>query len=1577
MSRVLILDDDMLFCRTLRDGLLLTRDLDVNDVDLANTAERATQRMIRAMDARVPYDIMLVDQYLGNNTDGIQVMADLRRISPSTDAIVFTGMGDPGSGQRAYTFGAARYLQKPFEIDELILIMGSLKEWRQVQHERTWMQSLIQINEAAEKQQEFSEVARVIVEGSLGLGFDRAVLFWIPERQPSHHLEMVGMCMAGRDTIPDFPGRRFRVDESPYVLAAQSSRDVLYFYKRSEGEGVIEKYFGSEHFPAPVGEWACLPLWANERFSGILMLDYADREMTLSDDQRKLLQLYDRQVTAILERARLFGRVLHNRKEIQRINQIGKQITVHIDEVDMLLEETRAQIGERFNVENFFIALVNEETQRLEFRLHYEGGRRRPQHTRNLQAGLCGHIITSQMRQPLYLADGSQLYCERMGIRPYGNPAKCWLGIPLWVVNRPIGVMVIQSYSQPYLYSPDDINLLDAVADQIAGAIYVARIVERDQERLNLLQRASAELVRLLNEKEEWMWRALLNIISANYGLKFNRAWLFLSEAEGTRLAGVLGVGHLDRAAAQRDWKRDLRQKKTFDRFLEQLRSGELLITPLEQATLELEFSVSDEEEDVFYRVLRQGQRICLSEDDAARMLPAAFTGRFNPGGCAVVPFRAGDSIIGLVIVDNRHNGEPVEDEALDRLETFLNMAGLVYLNERRRGAQQALLNATHVVARQNEKVHLGDTLSQLCEAARLVTNADWVIVYPLRESGPDEFDVRNIGRSGVLLSPPKQVKSKPRQRGVSAYILRTGRLVIDDIHADQRIVDGDPLEQHSFIQREGIRAFIGLPVLDQLTGVPLGVMYIDYHKSQCFSDEDLQRAETFSNLAGVAIRNARSAALGQSSQRELNILQQVLKGALSNPDEGVVIRTLLNGMRELLQSATVICRVILAHWETLVEGDAPVLVLRSFVSGADIAVVEDQLEYREHDWVQKVIEGESLDLLEENTRVLMPIRTGIRCLGVLDVRDPNEQIDPKRQRTLERIAAIAALALDNARRQSNLVSALKGVKAFTGPSGLTDTLKAIVEQIRVVSPDISALTIWYMDMRSGTVKLGPTFGVRYSERMLPDSQPEGSVVKTVMDSRETIWAEDALKEKRLGNQFVYREGIYSVAAFPLITEGESVGAMFFNYRHAHHFTLEERSLFSLLTEIVAASIRDASQLEDRQRESERLELTLRITDAIGTSLDQNQVIDKALTRLHGIMSYLQTSLCLLLYQENDRVLEFVPVSMKFYPVDNPEELNRRFLLLNERAIAARVARQSLREKRIIDLIVDDVSIDSDYRKMIHNTRSELAVSLVGSDKLLGVLVLESPIPGVFEQEEIRLVVGVAQQISLAIERIQQINRLQFKETVATATAWATEIAHDINREIGRIRDQVYWIKQSLNDPERILQSLERIGQSASKLSSVGPLGNMADKPLDVNQDIRTWVDSFILNSEAPVDTVFELCSEEVIIETNTVGLQRVMRHLVRNAIQSMNDGGMLTIRTIHSPEEYLEIQVEDTGPGISAEVQPLIFQQPVTTKEGRGGFGLLLVRQIVEGMGGAIWARPQEPARGAVFCIRLPLRHL
>jgi len=1572
MRRILLLDDDDFFCRTLRELLLRTPNIPAGEVETATSAEAAIQKVIQSAEEKRPFDIFLIDQYLRGQEDGIETMAVLRRISPTTDAIVLTGMGDPSSGQRAYSAGASRYLQKPFESEELFSILRSLEEWRQVQRERDWMQALIEITEAAEQVHGFEEVAQVIVEGAIRLGFARARLFWVPAWLVSSESEMVGICMAGEDCLPDFNGRRFQIEESPYAVEARQSSSLLLFQRRWKGAGVMEKHFGEERFPPPAGEWACLPLWSGERFSGILTLDNRDHDVRLSDDQRKLLELYSRQAVAMLERARLFGRERHSRREIELINEISKQIMIYVDDPDRLLEQIRGQIGQRFNVDNFFVALINEDTQKLDFRLHYERGRRQQRHWRPVHGGLAGHMVRTQARQPLYLPAGTQDYCAENGIQAYGEPARCWVGIPLWVVDKMIGVMAVQQYEETTFYTHHDVDLLRAVTNQVAGAIYVSRIVEREQERLSLLQKASAELVRLAIENETWMWRALLTIISANYGLRFNRAWLFLAEAAKIRLSGVLGVGQIETAAARRDWERDLRQKVTFDRFLNQLRAGKLRLTPLDERTAQLSYTLH-ESPGVLFQVIQTGRRALLSADEAAEKLPESFVSQFEPGECAVVPLKAGDDCIGLVIVDNRHNREPIEDEILDQLETFLNMAGLVYVNERRRVQQQTLLNAGNAIVRQNEKVPLKVTLDEICNAARVVNGADWVTIYPLKNSGPDEYDINNIGWDGELFVQGKMVKEKLRIRGVSAYLLHSGRLVINDVETDQTTIDGQLLRDHHFIKREKIKAFIAIPVVDMLTAEPLGIMFLDWRKTQNFSPEEVQRAVAFANLASIAIRNMRLAEQGLASQRELNILQSVLKSALSNPEEQVIVRTLLNAMRELLESEQIECRVILSEWETSREGQLPELAFRPFTYRPDLILTDCQLSLQEREWVTTALETGQVYLDEDHTLLIAPIRTGIRGVGALYVVSLNEMITLDWQWGLERLAAIAALALDNLHRQTNLVSALESARAFTAPSSLEDTLTAIVRQVRRVSPDLSALTIWYYDLRSQKVKQGPSFGVIFPERMMiEDIPPDGTAVEHVMQMKEPIWIEDVSQEKRLPGKFAEREQIRSVAGFPLRADNEVVGALFFNYRRSHRFTPEERSLFSLLAEIVAASILDASRLEDRQRESQRLGATLSITDAMGASLDLPQVITRALEQPHHILGYVQAIPCLLTYDENQRLLEFVPESFRYYKVDNPQESGAQYLHLNDRAIVTRVARQSLRERKMAWVDIANVEQDPDYRHMIRATRSELCVSLFGGEKLLGVLALESPIENAFEEEEVRLVVGIAQQISLAIERARQIARLQFKDTVATATAWATEVAHDINREVGRIREHVYWIKEDPRDAGAIMKHLQKIDESAIKLSSVGPLGNMADKPFIVNRDLRAWVDSFLQTSGDDVVVQYELDCEGITLHTNTVGLERALRHLVRNAVQSMQYQGQLIVRAGIS-DEYLELQTEDSGPGIDENLRPLLFQQPVTTKKGGGGYGLLLVRQIIEGMGGAIWVMPGRPGRGAVFCIRLP----
>ena len=97
--------------------------------------------------------------------------------------------------------------------------------------------------------------------------------------------------------------------------------------------------------------------------------------------------------------------------------------------------------------------------------------------------------------------------------------------------------------------------------------------------------------------------------------------------------------------------------------------------------------------------------------------------------------------------------------------------------------------------------------------------------------------------------------------------------------------------------------------------------------------------------------------------------------------------------------------------------------------------------------------------------------------------------------------------------------------------------------------------------------------------------------------------------------------------------------------------------------------------------------------------------------------------------------------------------------------------------------------------------------------------------------------------------------------------------------------------------------------------------------------------------------------------------------HLINNASEAMDGTGRLIVAT-RAANNHVEIDIGDTGPGISEDMLPVIFDPFVTTKasDAAGGIGLTIVRQIVERLGGQVRVRSKAGA-GTVFTIALPVR--
>ena len=141
-------------------------------------------------------------------------------------------------------------------------------------------------------------------------------------------------------------------------------------------------------------------------------------------------------------------------------------------------------------------------------------------------------------------------------------------------------------------------------------------------------------------------------------------------------------------------------------------------------------------------------------------------------------------------------------------------------------------------------------------------------------------------------------------------------------------------------------------------------------------------------------------------------------------------------------------------------------------------------------------------------------------------------------------------------------------------------------------------------------------------------------------------------------------------------------------------------------------------------------------------------------------------------------------------------------------------------------------------------------------------------------------------------------------------------------------------------------------------------------------------------SAERDQDLVVELTSDLPPVRGDKSALRRAVCAVVENAIKYTPEGGRIALRAARGEGgEHVAIEVEDTGPGISADDLPRVFERFYRGRAGTGngggggveqevpgiGLGLHLARVLVEGMGGSIEASSRV-GRGSTFTLRLPV---
>ncbi len=166
-----------------------------------------------------------------------------------------------------------------------------------------------------------------------------------------------------------------------------------------------------------------------------------------------------------------------------------------VDGLDDLYRSIHQCVSEILPASNFYIAMYDPATETLTFP-YFVDEFDAPPGSRRLGKGLTEYVLRTG--QPLFASP--ELFAElvtRGEVESIGEPSVDWLGVPLIVEGTPIGVLVVQTYSEGVRYTQEDLNVLSFVSHQIAMAI------DRKRKEENL--RASESELRTLFETMDAM----------------------------------------------------------------------------------------------------------------------------------------------------------------------------------------------------------------------------------------------------------------------------------------------------------------------------------------------------------------------------------------------------------------------------------------------------------------------------------------------------------------------------------------------------------------------------------------------------------------------------------------------------------------------------------------------------------------------------------------------------------------------------------------------------------------------------------------------------------------------------------------------------------------------------------------------------------------------------------------------------------------------------------------------------------------------------------------------------------------
>jgi PAS domain S-box-containing protein len=663
----------------------------------------------------------------------------------------------------------------------------------------------------------------------------------------------------------------------PIYRRIVDTRESLLFKTRAEYDAV-----GAITVPGTETSMSGIyvPLMQGKEFMGVIALENVDRENAFTESSMRLLTTLANSMSVALENARLFDetqRLLNETEaraaELAIINTVSNALAGELD-LSALIELVGEQVRTTFKANIAYVALLDEKSETINFPYTF-GEELTPL---PYGEGLTSKII--ETGRPLLINRDIDKRRTELGATLVGIQARSYLGVPIFLGGKAIGVVSVQSTVQEGVFTENDQRLLGTIAANVGVALQNARFFDEIQTRNREIsealeqQTATSDILSIIAENPTDV-QPVLNAVAERAARLCNSYDVVIVRIDGDRYRVVAHWGPVPLPAENLTNGIPLNRDSVTGRAMldrQTIHIHDLLAEAPEEYPLSREF----------YKISQQRTML-------------------------VTPLVRENEVIGSIMI-RRQEVNPFNEKQIALLKTFADQAAIAIENVRLFTETQRLLQETEQRAAELQ------IINSVQEG--LASKLDVQAIYDLvGDKIRDIFHAQ--GTAIYLFDHERECQDTPYCFLKKRFAIEThpysevSKLMIDTPQPriyrtvnEYRALGGTILENQEEY-KSGM--YVPLMVGKDIKGM-IGIANLD--RENAYHESDLRLLQTLANSMSVALENARlfdetQRLLQETEQRaaELQIINSVQEGLASKIDMQAIYDLVGNKIREVFKA--------------------------------------------------------------------------------------------------------------------------------------------------------------------------------------------------------------------------------------------------------------------------------------------------------------------------------------------------------------------------------------------------------------------------------------------------------------------------------------------------------------------------------------------------------------------------------------------------------------------------------------------------------------------------------------------------